>query len=282
MARLVRYKDELYDTGTSNKSFLQLAADLKKLGIKNYMFMLKVYDPEVVRINPYAVDEKTGKTTLTKDQISRVITECARNPWYFLREVVRITEAGNPVGVPYNANRGNIAQAWCIIHNIDSWLCLPRQQGKTMSALALELWIYHFGTSSSTFIFINKDGDNAKENLRRIGGLIDALPEYLRFKSIVSEDGKIIKGKQNATEYEHPIQHNKIITKAKATSYDAAISIARGLQAPLLHFDEPEFTPYIDIIVENSVSTFETSHRKALENGAVSSRIFTCTPREAA
>lgn len=147
-----------------------------------------------------------------------------------------------------------------------------------MSALALELWIYHFGTSHSTFIFVNKDGDNAKENLRRIGGLIDALPEYMRFESITSEEGKVIKGKKNATEYLHPINENKIVTKARASSYDSALSLARGLTAPILHFDEPEFTPFIDVIIKNSVSTFETAHRNSVTNHAVSARIFTCTP----
>lgn len=151
-----------------------------------------------------------------------------------------------------------------------------------MSALALELWIYHFGTSNSTFIFVNKDGDNAKENLRRIGNLIDALPEYMRFESIVSEEGKIIKGRKNATKYEHPINGNSIITKAKATSYDSALSLARGLTSSMLHFDEPEFTPFIDVIVKNSVSTFETAHRNSIANGAISSRIFTCTPGDLA
>ena len=236
MARIIRYKGRYYDMGTSNKSFLQVSKDLKAIGIENCYFMLEIFDYSLINVDPYAVDEQ-GRTKLTKDQISRIITECKRNPWYFLREVVRITEAGSKVGVPYKANRGNIAQAWCIINNLDSWLCLPRQQGKTMSALALELWIYNFGTSSSTFIFINKDGDNAKENLRRIGNLIDALPEYMRFQSIMTEDGKITKAKKNATEYGHPVTGNKIITKARASSYDGALSIARGLTAPLLHFD---------------------------------------------
>lgn len=279
MARIVHYKGKYYDLGTSNTSFLQLANDLKTLGISNCYFMLEIYDYSLVNVDPHACD-KDGKTTLTKDQISRIITECKRNPWYFLREVVRITEPGNPNGTPYRANRGNIAQAWCILHNIDSWLCLPRQQGKTMSALALELWIYNFGTTNSTFIFVNKDGDNAKENLRRIGAMIEALPEYMRFLSIMTEDGKVTKAKKNATEYGHPITLNKIITKSRASSYDGALSIARGLTAPILHFDEPEFTPFIDVIVKNSVSTFETAHRKSIENGSVSARVFTCTPKQ--
>ena len=47
------------------------------------------------------------------------------------REIARIAESGRPEGIPYKANRGNIAQAWCLLHGIDSWLCLTRQQGKT-------------------------------------------------------------------------------------------------------------------------------------------------------
>ena len=41
---------------------------------------------------------------------------------------------------------------------------------------------------------------------------------------------------------------------------------------------QPEFTAFIDVIVKNSVSTFATAHDRSLKNGAISSRIFTCTP----
>ena len=212
---------------------------------------------------------------ITKDQISRITIECVHNIWYYLREVVRIPSAGSPEGVPYIANRGNIAQTWCLLHGLDSWLCLPRQQGKTKSALAAQSWAYSFGTAHATFIFINKDGDNAKTNLSDFADIIAYLPKYLRYEFIMEEDGKITKAKKSATKLEHPITHNKIIVKPKATSYEAAIGIGRGLSAPFLHFDEVEFTPYIDVIIENSVSTYETSARKSKEQGALYGRIFT-------
>ena len=44
-----------------------------------------------------------------------------------VRECARIPDQGG-VSVPYKANRGNIAQAWCIWKGIDSWLCLPRRK----------------------------------------------------------------------------------------------------------------------------------------------------------
>lgn len=275
--RVIKTKGKYYDVGTPNKSFLTLAKDLKTLGIKNWYFMLEIKDLSLIGVNPHAKDSE-GNCTLTTDQIDRVIMECKCNPWYFLREVARIADSGASEGVPYKANRGNIAQAWCTLNNLDSWLCLPRQQGKTISALVLLVWIYHFGTTNSTFIYLNKDGDQAKENLRRTGVIIDALPPYMRFKSITDEDGKVTKGKANATAYEHPVNHNKINIKSKATSYDMALSIARGMTAPVHYCDEPEFSPYIDTIVKNAVSTFETAHRRSLANGATSARIFTCTP----
>lgn len=153
------------------------------------------------------------------------------------------------------------------------------EQGKTVSALCFQVWLYLFGTTNSKFIQINKDGDNAKSNLRTMVNIINGLPEYLRFKAFVDDDGKNHKAKENATMLANPITNNTVVTKSKATSYDMALSMARGLSAGLLHFDEPEFTNYIGTIVENSVSTFETASRNARKNNSVAARIFTCTPR---
>lgn len=119
-SRVIRIKNKFYDTGTSNKSFLQVAKDLKCLGIKNFYFMLEIIDTSLIGVDPYAEN-------LTRDQVSRIMTECTRNMWYYLREVCRIPSPGG-VPVPYKANRGNIAQSWCMLHGIDSWLCLPRRK----------------------------------------------------------------------------------------------------------------------------------------------------------
>ena len=274
MGRIIRINRRYYDTGTPNRSFLQVAKDLKTLGIKNYYFMLEIYDHSLVNVNPFS--EK-----LTRDQVSRIINECTRNVWYYLREICMIPTEGG-VGIHYKANRGNIAITWLNLQGIDCWLCLPRQQGKTQSALALFTWAYSFGTSNSTFIFVNKDGPNAKKNLERMKNQIDLLPWYMRFESIYSsdEDGKpkVVKAVRNATTIKHPVTKNEITTKAKASSYSSALSLARGLSAPFIHFDEPEFTEHIRTIVVNSYNTYEKSAGIAKDNRAMYGRIFTCTP----
>jgi hypothetical protein len=123
--RIAKIGNKFYDLGTTNKSFLKVANQLKILGIRNCYFMLEIRDISLINVNPHSVD-KDGHTTLSRDQVSRVTTECSRNPWYFLRECVRVLAQGGST-VPYRANRGNIAQAWCMLHGIDSWLCLPRR-----------------------------------------------------------------------------------------------------------------------------------------------------------
>lgn len=277
MGRIIKLHgtNTLIDTGTSNKSFLQVAKDLKTAGVKNWYFMLEIKDPSLIHVDPYAVDKNTGRTTCTRDQINRITMECLNNIWYYLREIARIPSAGCPEGVPYIANRGNIAQTWCLKMGIDSWLCLPRQQGKTKSALCAQSWAYSFGTTSSTFIFINKDGDNAKQNLRDFSDMLTCLPEYMRYEYVMDEEGKTTKMIKNATRMQHPVTKNQVLVRGKATSYDSALGMGRGLTAPILHFDESEFTNYIDVIVENSVSTFETASRKSKEAGTIYGRIFT-------
>ena len=123
-ARIKRINGKLYDFGTMNRSFLQVAKDLKTVGIRNCYFMLEIKDPYLVTIDPYSVDEH-GRCNLTQEQVDRIILECKSNPWYYLREIARIPDQGG-TAVPYRANRGNIAQAWCIWKGYDSWLCLTR------------------------------------------------------------------------------------------------------------------------------------------------------------
>ena len=59
------------------------------------------------------------------------------------------------------------------------------------------------------------------------------LPEYMRGNAVVDENGSLQKGKDNATMISNPINGNSIITKAKATSYESGLSLARGMTAPI-------------------------------------------------
>lgn len=269
--RLKRINGKIYDFRCTNKSFLKVALELKTLGVKEYYFMLEVKNPIVVSIDPWSPN-------ITGEQIRWVILECIQNVWYFLREICMIPEQG---GLPmhYQAHRGNIAQAWCAIHGIDSDLNIPRQTGKTQSAIALFVWAYLFGTSHSQAVFLNKDEEASKTNLTRLKTQLDLLPSYLRFDHAYSdEDGKIIKEVKNAKKIKHPQNGNEIIVKGKASTQEAALNIARGLTAPLIYYDEFEFTSRIQTIIRNSAPIYVTAAANARKNHAAYWRIFTSTP----
>jgi hypothetical protein len=121
-----------YDITTRNVSFLQTHADLKKLGIQNNQFFLKLYDRQLIGVDPFSPN-------LSNELMERIMMECAMNPWYFRRECVRIPSDGGGTGPGsgdrYALNRGNLALSWCFDNCINCYLVIPRQTGKTQSTL---------------------------------------------------------------------------------------------------------------------------------------------------
>lgn len=161
----------IYDFNTKNTSFIKIAKQLKDEGIKNYKFMLQLFDPSIAGLDPH--DEEN----LTLEQKVRIQREVRINPWYFLRECVRIPESGG--SIPFQAHRGNIAQSFCLFNNIDVIECLPRQNGKTIGAVSDYLWIYHFATINTNMLFSNKQLADSQLNIKRFNDMTDALPKYL-------------------------------------------------------------------------------------------------------
>ena len=50
------YDEYIYDYETTNASFIAMASLLYKKGIKNYNFFLKLYDEDLVGVDPYDPD----------------------------------------------------------------------------------------------------------------------------------------------------------------------------------------------------------------------------------
>ena len=154
----------IYDWKTRNKSFIELHMDLKKLGIKNNKFFLILFDPDLQGVDPFS-------PILPLQTQVKIMAECIRNPWYFLREICRIPTDGTPItpggGSPFLIDRNSAASWYIALHNIDQYLSKPRQTGKTQCATSIVNYAFHFGSQSSTIGFGNKDATNNKLNLYR-------------------------------------------------------------------------------------------------------------------
>lgn len=207
-----------YQVNTTNTSFIKMHMMLKSLGIKNNKFFLKLYDKSLMDIDPF--DEEN----LTLEQQSRIVNEIRKNFWYFIREIVRIPVPG---GIKrYEIHRGNLALNYCILKNINTYIELPRQNFKTVSAACAYIWLYNFATSNSEMMLLNKKYEDSKRNLRTIKEIREKLPSYLQFIT-PSKDV------DNLTIIQSYLTNNKIVAKPAAHDAGTADGLGRGCTQPV-------------------------------------------------
>lgn len=260
-----------YHFSTKNESFRKMHFWLKDRGIERNKFHLILYDPDLAGIDPH--DPRLSRVMKMK-----VLNECIRNFWYFIREVVRVPATGAPNGVQFQLNRGNLALLYCCCLNLNVFLELPRQIGKTTSTDCWYLWLFNFGTSNSHMAFLNKKHDDSKYNLSLLKEIRSYLPSYLQMDSRFNADGTKSKAKNNVEFLEHPINGNKIRTIASARNKTAAASLLRGRTVSLLYADEWAFIPYNEIVYVNMAPAFVTASNNAKAFGKPYGMIITTTP----
>lgn len=265
---------EYYDWKTKNESFITLHKHLKALGVKNNKFFLRIYNRDLIGIDPY-------QPNLPLDMQLKIYMECLINPWYFLREVARMPEDGAAVciggGVPYKIDRTNCATWYLFLNSIDHYASKPRQQGKTQDAMLKFNYIYHFAGVNSVMSLFCKDGQGSLDNLARIKVQRDMLPAYVQMRTAFIDE-KLEKETDNVKTMRNPVNNNKIITLPKATSKSAAMNLGRGKTTAVMNFDEFDFTPHNIEIINASVFAYETARNNAIKNGSIACRIFTSTP----
>jgi hypothetical protein len=172
----------MVDVHTTNISFIRMHALLKSMGVKNNKFFLALYDQTLVGVDPHSPD-------LTTEQRLRIAWEAKRNYWYFIREMVRVPAGGGP-GVQYILNRANLAQAWCFLNSVDSFLTIPRQIGKTIGALCLTAWFLYFAGQHLCIGLFAKGGKLVLENVKRLKGIRDKLPKFFINHTARDSDNK--------------------------------------------------------------------------------------------
>lgn len=207
----------LIDSKTKNLSFIRMYKILKQLGIKNNKFFLRLYDKTLQGVNPF--DEEN----LTEEQKVRIYAEVKRNPWYFLREIVRIPVAGGKKR--YELHRGNLALSFCMLNSFNSVTLMPRQHGKTISSICIYIWIYYFGTVNSNILFMNKEFPDSKRNLKTFKDIVELMPKYLIVKSK--------KDKDNIEEIFNASNGNTLRAMSTAISANEADKKGRGCTTPL-------------------------------------------------
>lgn len=232
---------------TTNNSFLKVHLFLKKKGIKNNAFFLELYDEKLKDINP--LDEEN----LSDDIKRRVIVELTRNPWYFLREVCVFPDSGR-----YEAHLGNIAFSYCAFNNINHYVILPRQTGKTAGEMAILVWLMYFGASNANMMLYAQSDDKLDDNMGRIKAIRDKLPSYLRLNTTKDKNGEVIGYKTLG---------NSVSRMAPGKSEEIANQKFRGRSNVINNYDEFAFIPHIKQQYQSSVLAYMEVARKAERDG---------------
>lgn len=271
-----RFEEEYFvDWNTVNTSFLKIAYLLERSGIRNYDYHLRLYDEDLVDVDPYDPD-------ITPEEMGKVAVEISRNYFYFLREVARVPEEGASTdvggGIPFQLHRGNLAQAWCFEHNISHYLVLPRQFGKTTGAVQRYLWQFCYGTTSSTTIFMNMDKTASVSNLTRLKESRSLLPLYLQMNINLDDKGNLKKDIDNVNEVKNKTLKNVIITKAGARNVPSAERVGRGLSVPSLWFDEYAHILLNDVIHAAAIPAYSKASENAAKNDKPYAICITTTP----
>lgn len=261
-----------YQFETTNKSFIDMYSFLRMKGFKGHSnkFFLVLHDKDLLGVDP-------RDPNLNEYMKMKILRECMTNYWYFIREVIRIPDQGGN-GMPYKLSRGNLALNFCFIMNWNIFLEMPRQHGKTMSALCWYLWVFLMGTQNSEMLFMNKRHDDSKMNLARLKEIRDLLPSYLQLKDNYGANGKKIKTSNSVEKIENPLNKNKITTKPAARNKIDANKIGRGCTCPIMYYDEYAFIPYNYVIYSSATPALSTAAKNAKKNNAPYGILITTTP----
>ena len=259
-----QYPSAIWDTKTTNTSFLEFSSLLKHMGVENHLFMLTLMQPDLQGVDPF-------DPFLTDEQKLKIKIECTFNPWYYIREVMRVPPAAGDNPVKLQANRGNISLWWCFLNHIDYFLVQIRQTGKSLNSDGISVWYQVFGARNSRSNLFTK-GDLFKEHIARLKKLRALLPKYL--VNIVKKDT------DNQKEFTNMSQGNRMVVYIPQKDEEAARNLGRGLTTPHSHTDEIAFLKNVHISLGVMLAGGGAAREEAARNGLPYGNIFTTTAGE--
>jgi len=227
-----RYPGAIVHYSTTNKSWVRLAGIYNSMGVENCLFHLALHNPLLKDVDPH-------DPNITQEQIVMVADEAAINPWYVLREIIKVPPIAGLDSLPLRANRGNIALYWLFFNHITLMLIQPRQTGKSVSVDALMVSLLTILTVNTDISLLTKDDSLRVKNIKRLKGLVECLPKYLHLRT-----------RQDANNTERLTigrLGNAYNTSVAQASKKAALNLGRGMTNAINHVDEIAFINNIDV-----------------------------------
>ena len=254
----------IVDYNTTNTSFIKMAMLLKEMGIKNNKFMLALYNTRLQGVNPY-------DPNLSEEMKVMITCEIKLNPWYYIREVVRITSQGTEGGVPFCLDRANLSFFWLYMNSINIFETIPRQIGKSIAAITLTSWILYFAGINVTVGMFARGSSLQVENVKRLKDIRDSLPSYLIRKN---KNGIDSDNKEGVT---YTALNTRYKTYTAQSEIQSAIDQGRGETFAITHWDEFAFYKLNWLSYPAAISTTDRASEQLQATGVPTCNIITTT-----
>lgn len=256
-----KYPTAIADVHSANRSWVEMAFKLRAMGIDNWEWSLALIQPQLVGVDIWSKD-------LTLNQKIMILNECEWNPWYVLREVMRVP-AKSGGGFNYlGANRGNLALFWCFFNSFMVYLQQIRQTGKSLNVRILVVAWHTFWARGAQHILFTKS------DLR-----VEEIKEYKLIRSLIPEWmwEPHYKDSDNQTAFTTLSRGNTTKTYIPATDEEGANKVGRGTTPTLVTGDEGPFLKHARISIVALLSATGASFREAEAKGAMFGVVFTTT-----
>ena len=257
-----KYPGAKLHLSTKNTSFIRLARVYRAMGVDNHGFILALHNPQLEFVDPH-------DPNLTQEQITMIIEECFNNPWYVIREVIKVPGAAGEEPIPVEANRGLICLWWCFFNHIMLTLIMPRQTGKSFAIDSLDACLMNIWLSNAKINLMTKDDKLRRENIQRIKDSMETLPWYLHLKDRSdTNNGEEITINARGNVYKSHV--------ARAAEKDA-YNLGRGMSSPIFRIDEGPFQSNIRYALGAALSAGLAHIEKAQRADAPWGTTFTTT-----
>jgi len=261
----LKYPSAIVHLSTTNKSFIEFSASLKKSGVKNYLFPLALHDSRLKDIDPHS-------KKLTMEQRILIAREISVNKWYYFREVARApASSGGRDALRYEANTGNIAVIWAFFAEIADILLHEqiRQTGKSFTARQIIRGLLDYWTFNTEVGLFTKDNALRVETIEAVKKIEETIPDWLQQTS-----KKDVNNSQAVTCIRNG---NKLITSVAQKSEISANNVLRGHVIPIVFMDEPSFASNIHKSLPAILASTGAARKTARSVGAPVGTLLTTT-----
>lgn len=245
------YPNAIADVYTTNKSWIEYCALLKKMGVSNIWWPLQLHQPELQGVDPH------DSENLTTELKTKIITECEINPFYLFREVIRIKGSGGTS--PMDLHRGIGAVIWLFMNSIDHNATWQRQKGKSIVADCIRIWYTYFGTRHTTSFLFTKAPDLRSENIKSIKAMLTYLPSYLNPVDRLDVD--------NTEMLSCIARDNWVLTSTAKPVKERARNVGRGQRIAYTQGDEAPYIINAHISFPALYASASTAMKQAREAG---------------